>query len=625
MTRLLTRLRQSDSPQLVAIIDALDEAADPSHLTGQLLRQLIDRGTGTIRLLLGTRRYVCDSLGRGWRNRCDVIDLDDDDYADPLAMAAVVRRTLVGDPATRSPTDSSAFMSCPRSVLDEVTAAIVEVAGHSFFVARILAATQASQRAVPNPADRAWRNGLPAAAGPAMRRDLEVRLGHQASRAIDLLVPLAYAQGTGLPWEDVWALLANALAPGHGYTNEDLLWLAGHAGSFIVEGGTISGRSVYRLHHRSLAEDLTSGRDQAADEHAITTALIAHVPRIFSDRPDWPLSHPYIRAYLAIHATRGGDIDDLSQDPGYLLAADPPTLLTALDTTESTAARAAGGAYRSALPLLRRRPSAEHPSYLGLAARSGRADALADRLDADGFTGPWYARWASCQLQRPHQQLSGHTSTVTSVAAAELDGRPVIISGGEDRSVRIWDLATGTPIGDPLMGHTDWVQVVAAAQLDGRPVVISGSADQTVRVWDLATGELVGEPLIGHTGLVTSVAAAELDGRPVVISGSADQTVRIWDLATSTVASYAFIGHDGAVTSVAAAELDGRPVVISGSADQTVRVWDLAMGTLIGVVDWSHWLGAVGDGSGIGWSSGDHLWWRRSVGSGLGSGHQRSG
>ena len=261
---------------------------------------------------------------------------------------------------------------------------------------------------MPDPADPAWRASLPQTAGPAMRQDLEIRLGDQAAQAVDLLRPLAYAQGTGLPWEDMWALLANALAPGHSYTNEDLLWLAGHAGSFIVEGGTIAGRSVYRLYHRSLAEDLIAGRDQAADQHAITTALAAHVPRRLSGRPDWPASHPYTRAHLATHAARSGDIDDLAQDPGFLLAADPPQLLAALDTTASTPARAASGAYRSALPLIRRHPPAEHAAYLGLAARCGRAETLADRIDADGLASPWRARWASWQLQRPHQQLTGH-------------------------------------------------------------------------------------------------------------------------------------------------------------------------------------------------------------------------
>ena len=78
---------------------------------------------------------------------------------------------------------------------------------------------------------------------------------------------------------------------------------------------------------------------------------------------------------------------------------------------------------------------------------------------------------------------------MNAVAAAELDGRPVVISGGSDGTVRVWDLATGTPVGDPFTGHSDPVNAVAAAELDGRPVVISGSSDGTVRVWDLATGD----------------------------------------------------------------------------------------------------------------------------------------
>ena len=53
---------------------------------------------------------------------------------------------------------------------------------------------------------------------------------------------------------------------------------------------------------------------------------------------------------------------------------------------------------------------------------------------------------------------------------------PVVISGGSDRTVRVWDLATGAPIGDPFTGHSGPVNAVAVAELDGRPVVISGSS-----------------------------------------------------------------------------------------------------------------------------------------------------
>jgi WD40 repeat protein len=123
----------------------------------------------------------------------------------------------------------------------------------------------------------------------------------------------------------------------------------------------------------------------------------------------------------------------------------------------------------------------------------------------------------------------------------------VVISGSRDYTVRVWDLATGTPIGGPFTGHTDWVQSVAAAELDGRPVVISGSGDRTLRVWDLATGRLIGDPFTGHTSRVNTVAAAELDGRPVAISGSDDYTVRVWDLATGTSAGNPLAWRTGKV------------------------------------------------------------------------------
>ena len=76
------------------------------------------------------------------------------------------------------------------------------------------------------------------------------------------------------------------------------------------------------------------------------------------------------------------------------------------------------------------------------------------------------------------------------------DGTPVIISGGEDAMVRVWRLADGTPVGEPLTGHDGDVLAVAVGALpDGTPVIVSGGADGTVRVWRLADGTPVGEPL----------------------------------------------------------------------------------------------------------------------------------
>jgi hypothetical protein len=74
---------------------------------------------------------------------------------------------------------------------------------------------------------------------------------------------------------------------------------------------------------------------------------------------------------------------------------------------------------------------------------------------------------------------------------------------------------------------TDWPKVNALAVTpDGRHVV-SGSDDETLRVWDLATVETK-TTLQGHTRFVTAVAVTP-DGRHVV-SGSWGDTLRVWDL-----------------------------------------------------------------------------------------------
>jgi WD40 repeat protein len=58
--------------------------------------------------------------------------------------------------------------------------------------------------------------------------------------------------------------------------------------------------------------------------------------------------------------------------------------------------------------------------------------------------------------------------------------------------------------------------------------IISGSDDKTVRLWDAQTGQPIGAPLKGHEGDVNSVAFSP-DGKRIV-SGSADGTLRLWDV-----------------------------------------------------------------------------------------------
>ncbi len=49
------------------------------------------------------------------------------------------------------------------------------------------------------------------------------------------------------------------------------------------------------------------------------------------------------------------------------------------------------------------------------------------------------------------------------------DGRLVAVTASPDGTVRVWDLTTGTPIGDTLTGHTSEVAAVATGVLPDGP------------------------------------------------------------------------------------------------------------------------------------------------------------
>ncbi len=502
---------------------------------------------------------------------------------------------------------ASPYIEQKRTYLDAVVDAMAAAAGTRSWSALI---TARGSLALPTPrAGRSLRcrpgGPLPRAAASDTRcgADLEHRLHEHADRARDLLLPLAYAHGTGLPWEDIWPRLVRRLT-GRDCGNADLDWLIDEAGYYITESTAQGGlRSVYRLYHESLGEHLRGTRpDPAADEAAVTTELTDQVPRCADGHPDWDRAHPYTRENLATHAAVGGMLDDLVTDPRFLLAAEPPHLLAALPTTTTLDGARAADAYRRADARLRTahpaHRTADRPAYLQLAARCGRAPALAQAVADAAIPLSWATPWASWRLQPSHHAFIGHNRWVNAVAIGQVEGRTVIVSGSDDRTVRVWDAATGEQVRDAFTGHSDSVNAVAIGQVEGRTVIVTGSGDHTVRVWDAATGQLVRAAFTGHTGSVRSVAIGQVEGRTVIVSGSGDRTVRVWDAATGEQVRAAFTGHTGWVNAVAIGQVGGRTVIVSGSGDRTVRVWDAATGEQVrdAFTGHSDWVNAVAIG-----------------------------
>ncbi|GAA5968868.1 hypothetical protein JCM11641_000763 [Rhodosporidiobolus odoratus] len=147
----------------------------------------------------------------------------------------------------------------------------------------------------------------------------------------------------------------------------------------------------------------------------------------------------------------------------------------------------------------------------------------------------------------------------------------VVVSGGCDRDVRVWEVETGRCL-HILQGHTSTVRCMRV--LDSRPIAVSGSRDKTLRVWDLEKGTCL-HVLNGHS---MSVRCIEVHGNKVV-SGSYDATCRLWDVDTGECLQV-FRGHIHQIYAVA---FDGIKV-ITGSLDSTVRVWSAETGEFLALL-----------------------------------------
>ena len=101
-----------------------------------------------------------------------------------------------------------------------------------------------------------------------------------------------------------------------------------------------------------------------------------------------------------------------------------------------------------------------------------------------------------------------------------------MISGSVDKTIKIWDLVTGTEK-FTVKGHSYSVKVIVFTP-DGK-TVISASTDNTIKIWDVETGTEK-FTLKGHSSWVSAIALTP-DGK-ILISGSHDNTIKIWEIET---------------------------------------------------------------------------------------------
>ena len=194
----------------------------------------------------------------------------------------------------------------------------------------------------------------------------------------------------------------------------------------------------------------------------------------------------------------------------------------------------------------------------------------ADRTPFVIGTSEGVVRLVKLNLIEYPEEFIGHKDYVD-IAVLSPDGR-TLASGSRDRTIRLWDVATGEPLKTLTGPNSDILNL--AFSPDGR-VLASGSGEE-IWLWNASTGQHL-QTLAGYAAGVSCVSFS-VDGR--ILAGGSDGEILLWEVVTGREVKRLLV--DGYVRGIDFSP-DGRK--LASAVAGSLYLWDIVPSTTLVLAD----------------------------------------
>jgi WD40 repeat protein len=206
-----------------------------------------------------------------------------------------------------------------------------------------------------------------------------------------------------------------------------------------------------------------------------------------------------------------------------------------------------------------------------------------DRLRGDGLIGRWDPL-SGTEIGEPID-----VPLTTAIAIVPTSAGPAVCALGRDGRMYRHDLLTGEPLGEaveagwqPGRNGIPCLGLLAAVPGTGDGIVAASADRRSVRLWNVASGAPVGQLHDLAAARLEDLAAAQLpDGSPLIVTGHFGGQLQRFDARTGHPVGPPAEPHGTSAPQVVPAAADGRDILIAHGRD-TIRLLDRGTGELVG-------------------------------------------